>query len=95
MRRFRIDHYDQHLVNQNSKCLIGAKSALSRCWVVFYQNMLNLDIFALDSNESSEQDREKSRPTLQLSKLILASHLSRVSLSATDSQPADHEDNGA
>ena len=52
MRSFRIEHYDQQLATQNNKCLLGAKGALSRRWVVFYQNMLNLDIFSFETGEA-------------------------------------------
>lgn len=45
---------------------------MNRRWVVFFQNMLNLDIFSLYSSS-----KQGEKPNLQLSKLILASHLSK------------------
>ena len=72
MRAFRVDHYDQVVQN---KCLTGVKQAMSRRWVVFYQNMINVDIFSLYA--ATAATREGRKPTLQLSKLILASHLSK------------------
>ena len=52
MRTFRCQFYDNLLTPQNNKAVIGAKSALQRRWVVFYQNMLNLGIFSLDIQET-------------------------------------------
>ena len=45
---------------------------MSRRWVVFYQNMVSLDIFSLYPPSTNGE-----KPTVQLSKLILASHLSK------------------
>ena len=53
MRRFRVDFYDQ--VGLSGKCLVGAKTALSRRWVVFYQSMINLGILSLSEPSADGQ----------------------------------------
>ena len=89
MRGFRCEHYDNLLATSNNKAIVGAKTALSRRWIVFYQNLLNLGIFSLDS--TAEPPR--------LSKLILASHLSMdrnaAIMGAAAGRTADEQDDGA
>jgi len=52
MRRFRVDICDQAATSGKSQ--MGAKSALSRRWVVFFSSMINLGIFKLE--ESGPKD---------------------------------------
>ena len=88
MRGFRCEHYDNLLSTSNNKAIVGAKTALSRRWIVFYQNLLNLGMFSLNSAEPP-----------RLSKLILASHLSMdrnaAILAAAAGRSADEQDDGA
>jgi len=45
MRRFRVDFYD--VIGVSTKGVLGAKTALARRWVIFYQSMINLGVFTL------------------------------------------------
>ena len=67
MRRFRIDFYDN--LSASSKGITGAKTSMSRRWVVFYQSLINLGICSLDAGKESDGSPPEMR------KLILASHL--------------------
>ena len=89
MREFRSEHYDNLLATQNNKAIVGAKSALSRRWIVFFQNMLHLGIFSLNSAEWQLP---------RLSKLILASHLSmdrNAAIFGATGSHVEEQDDGA
>ena len=83
MRRFRVDFYDSH--NSGSKS-VGAKTALSRRWVVFYQSLINLGIFSLNAG------KEANGQPPEMQRLVLASHLANAQSQNAETGAEEQED---
>ena len=54
MRVFRVEHYGHSLSQITARNSMITKNALSRRWMVFYHNMINLGIFFLSSHENRD-----------------------------------------
>ena len=46
MKKFRTETAEKHLQNK-TQTLLNSRNALTKRWVVFYQNMINIGIFEL------------------------------------------------
>lgn len=66
---------------------MGAKTALSRRWVVFFQSLINLGIVSLDGGNKDDPP--------ELRRLILASVLSKISQDRVAPEDDEEEDTGA